>query len=146
MRVVVDTNTLASGALGHDGSPPTAVVDAWREGLFTLVVSLDIMVELARTLAKPYFATRLDPEIVVAFLQLVTRASESVEIEGRIEGVATHAEDDRILEAAANGKATYLVTGDSKLQDLGEFEGVPIVSPRQFLDLVSRHRKGGGRA
>lgn len=146
MRVVVDTNTLASGALGRTGSPPTAVVDAWREGLFTLVVSLDVMVELARTLAKPYFAARLDPEVVVAFLQLVTRTSESVEIEGRIEGVATHAEDDRILEAALAGKATYLVTGDAKLQDLGEFEGVQIISPRQFHDLVPRLGTGGGRA
>lgn len=143
MRVVVDTNTLASGALGSNGSPPTAVVDAWRDGLFTLVISLDIMVELARTLAKPYFAARLDPEVVAAFLQLLAHASESVEIEGTITGVATHPEDDRILEAAVASHATYLVTGDTKLQDLGEFAGVLIVSPRQFHDLVPRLRKGG---
>jgi predicted nucleic acid-binding protein len=97
-------------------------------------------------LAKPYFAARIDPEVVVAFLQLVSRASESVEIEGRIEGVATHTEDDRILETAVAGKATYLVTGDIKLQGLGEFDGVHIVSPRQFHDLVPRLRKGGGRS
>lgn len=145
MRVVVDTNTLASGALGRTESPPTAVVDAWREGLFTLVVSLDIVVELARTLAKPYFAARIDPEVVVAFLQLVTRTSESVKIDGTITGIATHTEDDRILEAAVIGKATYLVTGDAKLQNLKEFDGVLIVSPRQFHDLAPRLRKGGGR-
>lgn len=146
MRVVVDTNTLVSGALGRTGSPPTTVVDAWRKGLFDLVVSRDIVVELTRTLAKPYFAARLDPELVVEFLHLVTRASESVEIEGTIEGVATHAEDDRILEAAVAGEATYLVTGDTKLQGLGEFDGVLIVSPRQFHDLVPHLRKGGRRA
>jgi hypothetical protein len=46
MRVVVDTNTLASGALAFTGSPASTILDAWREDLFTLVVSDDIVTEL----------------------------------------------------------------------------------------------------
>ena len=43
MRVVLDTSTLASGALSHAGSPPEAIMDAWREAVFVLVVSEDIL-------------------------------------------------------------------------------------------------------
>ena len=32
--------------------------------------------------------------------------------------------------------ADYLVTGDRKLQDLEEYQGVRILSPRQFLALL----------
>jgi uncharacterized protein len=136
MRAVVDTNTLASGALAFTGSPAAAILDAWREALFTLVVSSDILTELARTLAKPYFAARLAPEDVAAFLDLVNSTGLLVDVPGAITGVATHPEDDRILETAVAAGASYLVTGDKKLQHLKEYEGVLIASPRQFLDIL----------
>ena len=41
-----------------------------------------------------------------------------------------------ILETAVAAGATYLVTGDKKLQRLKEYEGVLIVSPRQFLHIL----------
>jgi putative PIN family toxin of toxin-antitoxin system len=144
MRVVVDTNTLASGALAIDGSPATAVVDAWREAIFTLVVSDDIMTELTRTLAKPYFTKHLPPTDITAFLDLVNNNGVPVDVPGTITGIATHPEDDRILESAVVAGSVYLVTGDKKLQKLTEFKGVIIVSPRQFADLLPRLRKGGG--
>ena len=43
-------------------------------------------------------------------------------------------DDDKFLEAAFGGLAHYLVTGDAKdLLTLGEYKGVRIVSPKQFL-------------
>jgi len=55
-----------------------------------------------------------------------------------VHGVATHPEDDPILATAVSGNAEYLVTGDDKLQRLGSYQGVTIVSPRQFLDILVR--------
>ena len=37
--------------------------------------------------------------------------------------------DNRVLEAAAAGRADLIVTGDKATQDLGSFRGIPIVSP-----------------
>lgn len=54
----------------------------------------------------------------------------------QVQGVATHPEDDLILAAAVSARADYLVTGDDQLQKLGGFEGVKIVSPREFLRLL----------
>lgn len=136
MRVVVDTNTLASGSLGKSGSPVTAIVDAWHAGSFVLVVSPDIIDELTRTLTKPYFTEHLAPSDITAFVDLLHSVAERVTIAGALAGSATHPEDDRILEAATTAGADYLVTGDSKLQDLKRFQGVAIVSARQFVTLL----------
>lgn len=38
------------------------------------------------------------------------------------------------LEAAADGKADFIVTGDDDLLVLGSFEGIEIVGPRAFLE------------
>jgi predicted nucleic acid-binding protein len=56
-----------------------------------------------------------------------------------VQGVASHPEDGLVLATAVSAKADYLVTGDSQLQRLGQFEGEAIVPPRTFLDyLISR--------
>lgn len=145
MRVAVDTNTLASGVLGPLTSPPARLITAWRENRFTLVISEHILIELECTLQKPFFAQRLSPRVVSSFVHLLRRSASVAPTPGRLPPTATHPEDDRVLEAALTGRATYLVTGDRKLQALRTFEGVRIISPRQFLLPLTRLRKGGGR-
>ena len=53
-----------------------------------------------------------------------------------VAGVATHPEDDLILATAVASKATFLVTGDRKLRAVGNFQGVTILSPREFLTVL----------
>lgn len=45
--------------------------------------------------------------------------------------------DDKFLEVAVNGAATYIITGDNDLPVLHPFRGIPIVTPRTFVDTVS---------
>ena len=46
------------------------------------------------------------------------------------------ADDNRILAAAVDGGCSHLVTGDKDLLVLKNFQGVIIVSPREFDELV----------
>jgi uncharacterized protein len=55
-----------------------------------------------------------------------------------VSGVATHPEDDLILAAAVAGGVSYLVTGDRKLQAVGTFQRISILSPRAFLARLAR--------
>jgi hypothetical protein len=41
--------------------------------------------------------------------------------------------DNRFLEAAIEGSADMIVSGDADLLDMGEFETIPIVSAAEFL-------------
>lgn len=126
---MVDANTLASGALSHAGSPAGAILDAWREREFVLAVSKDILSELSRTLAKPYFVARFPPEDATAFIDLLAGLAVVITVPGTVSGVASHPEDDRILECAAEAEAQVLVTGDLQLQQLVEYRSIPITPP-----------------
>jgi uncharacterized protein len=133
-RVVLDANTLASGAITTTGTL-ASIIDAWRNGKYTVIVSEPILVELERTLQKPYFQQRLTNEQSSRFITLLRKRAILSPITISVHGVATHPEDDLILATALSAKANYLVTGDAKLQKLGTYSGVRILSPRAFLDL-----------
>jgi putative PIN family toxin of toxin-antitoxin system len=117
-RVVLDANTLASGAITTTGTL-ASIIDAWRNGKYTVIVSEPILLELERTLQKPYFQQRLTNEQSSRFIVLLRKRAIISPITISVRGVATHPEDDLILATALSAKANYLVTGDAKLQKLG---------------------------
>lgn len=87
-RVVLDANVLASGFTSHAPStPPVRALDGWRARLFTLVVSDHIIAEVARTFAKPYFASRITAEDAAADLLLLRREAELVTITAHVSAV-----------------------------------------------------------
>jgi len=49
-------------------------------------------------------------------------------------------DDDQYIACAIAGRATFLVTGDPDLLTVRQHEGVRIVTPRSFLDLIVDHR------
>ena len=136
IRVVADTNVLASGLAGYDApeSPSAQILDAWRYGALELVASAPILTELRRTLAKPYFAQRFTTEEIERALYLMRHRSRYVHALADVRDVATTPEDDLILATAVADQAPFLVTGDRQLRNLVEYQGVRILGPREFLD------------
>ena len=53
-----------------------------------------------------------------------------------VSGASADPDDDKYVAAALEGRATYLVTGDPDLLDVGEHAGVYTVTPRRFLTIV----------
>jgi len=74
---------------------------------------------------------------MVDYLTLLVTKGETVTVTSQIAGVASHPEDDLILATALDGRADYLVTGDAQLQKLKRFRGVVIISPREFLVVLT---------
>lgn len=139
IRAVLDTNVLASAivALRRPESILSALIQAWLARRFTLVISNHILLrELPRTLNKPYFRRYLTTRDIVEALLDIAAGAEGAPITADVRGVATHPEDDLVLATAVSARADYLVTGDLQLQRLGSYEGVTLVSPRAFLDLL----------
>jgi predicted nucleic acid-binding protein len=51
-------------------------------------------------------------------------------------GVCRDPNDDFILECAVVSRADVIVTGDKDLLSLGEYEGIRIVTARQYLEMA----------
>jgi putative PIN family toxin of toxin-antitoxin system len=135
--VVLDANVLASGFVrANPNAAPTRLVDSWEAGAYTLIVSDHIQTEVANTFQDRYFQQRMSPEQIARAEALLQYQAVVVPITVEVHGVATHPEDDLVLATAVSAQVEYLVTGDTQLQKLGSYQGVTILSPRAFLDLL----------
>ena len=143
MQVVLDANTLASGAVASSGGTLATIIDLWQHGVFTVTLSPHILRELERTFSDPYFLNRLPAEEIALYLAMVQSTVTVVPITEEVHNVATHPEDDFILATAVSAKADYLVTGDTKLQHLGRYQEVTILSPRRFLETLKQEVSEG---
>jgi uncharacterized protein len=140
--VVYDANVLVSGLAGYriERSTPGALVRAWQRGEVELFLSEHILGEVTRTLSGPYFRRRLSEAQIVQGMATLRLRSRIVSITEEMQGVATHPEDDLILATVVSARVDYLVTGDAQLQKLQEYQGVRIVSPRAFQDVLEEGR------
>jgi len=59
-----------------------------------------------------------------------------VVVPNRVLTVVEDDDDNRVLEAAIEGSADYIVSGDTDLLDLGSFQGIPIITPGEFAATV----------
>lgn len=136
MRVVLDANTLASGALSSTGAI-AQLMDGWlTDGRFAVVSSDIILDEAERALRKRYFASRLAASDRNAFIDLLRRQALMVVTRTDVGRVAADPTDDHVLATAVDGEANYVVTGDHALLALAEFRGVRIVTARELLTLL----------
>jgi putative PIN family toxin of toxin-antitoxin system len=69
-------------------------------------------------------------------LSVLLKGSWKVEITGLVLGVCRDPNDDFILECAVVSRADVIVTGDKDLLSLGEYEGIRIVTARQYLEMA----------
>jgi putative PIN family toxin of toxin-antitoxin system len=132
IRAVIDTNTLVSG-FGWRGAP-SEVVDAVLAARVSLILSPALHDELARVLRYPKLAAVFpEPESITG---RVAAIAEPVEPTERIDVLADEA-DNRVLEAASEGEADVIITGDRALRELGVFRGTDILSAAEFLDRLA---------
>ena len=130
MRVVIDTNVIISGVFF--GGAPSKVLQVWRDGNTTLVLSPAILDEYRRVgeeLSRRHTGISLTP-----FLSLVVAYAEIIEPPNLPELVCRDADDDKFISCAVAGKCLFIISGDHDLLDVGEYRGVGIVTPRAFLE------------
>lgn len=133
-RVVLDTNVVVSAFWG---GVPEQVVQAWFEGRYLLLISPPVLLEYKIVL------DRLLPgsEATARFLHAVYLKAIAVEPQMTLDLVPEDPTDNRFLECAVEGRASYLVSGDRHLLKLKEFQGLRIVQPRTFLDLLEKSQR-----
>jgi uncharacterized protein len=137
IRAVLDANVYVRGAVRPKG-PPGQIIDRFLSGgAFEIVMSQAIVDEVLRALTYPkvrkYIRPTLDPDL---WFEDIIVLSHLVVADHEFHGASKDPDDDKYIAAAIEGRAGFVVAGDSDLLDLKEYEGVRIMSPRLFLDLL----------
>ncbi|MDQ6725202.1 MAG: putative toxin-antitoxin system toxin component, PIN family [Actinomycetota bacterium] len=111
------------------------VVDAVLAGQLMLVSSPSLLAELERVLAYPKLAAVfVDPAGIAGRIRTL---AELVEPASTL-AVLADEPDNRVLEAAVAARADAVVTGDSGLLALGDYEGIPIMRAAAFVEWLGR--------
>jgi putative PIN family toxin of toxin-antitoxin system len=140
IRAVLDANVLVSGIVTE--GVPRNVLRAWRAGHFHLVASLATLNEISRVLRYPKIARRhrWSEAEIHAFMEGLEALAILTPGRLHLNVVAADPSDNRYLECAIEGEADYLVTGDRHLLDLGVYQEVEILPPREFVELLATRR------
>ena len=141
IKAVVDANVLISSViapLGHSRQ----IFNAWRDGAFLLVTSPGILEEVSRRLAHPRIANRysISSEDRIAVLRLL-KAESMITPGSRDVSVTRDPTDDKVIAAALETGAEYIVTGDKNLLTLGKYEGVGILTPARFISAIREQQQ-----
>jgi putative PIN family toxin of toxin-antitoxin system len=134
MRLVLDTNTIVSGALWR-GSPYLLLAAA-TASRFTPCTCNEILRELLDVLSRPKFSTRMiqsnsSPLRIVREYQ---RLALMISLPPIIPRVCRDPKDDVILACATQAQAAAIVSGDKDLLSLKQYQNIPILTPAQVLN------------
>ena len=139
IRGLLDANVLISAVIRPSGPPGRIVATLLSHKAFELVLSHGILAEVERALSQARIRKYLrEPEDAHLWLADIAAVADMVEDTGRVVGACRDPADDMVLAAALEGRASALVTGDRDLLALREYEGLAILPPRAFLDLLER--------
>jgi putative PIN family toxin of toxin-antitoxin system len=128
-RVVLDTNVYISALMF--GGPPGAVLDLALLQSFRSIMSPALLDELDEKLRLKFEVSAEDTAIIRRKLESI---AEMVWPDKKLQVIEDDPDDNRVLECAVKGNATYIVTGDRHLLKLGSYEGIRIITVRQFLN------------
>jgi uncharacterized protein len=130
-RYVFDTGVLVSAAIFPESIPRRALSEGLQKG--QLVLSPATAEELQNVLGRPKFDRYMSHQVRQRFLANLVDRARVVE-PNQTFNVCRDPKDNKFLEVAVCCKASFLVTGDKDLLVLNPFQGVPIVTPSDYLE------------
>ncbi|HET6567532.1 MAG TPA: putative toxin-antitoxin system toxin component, PIN family [Rhodothermales bacterium] len=134
MKLVLDTNVLIAAFASRGYCFELLEHTARQHDLFT---SAFILNEFRAKLTGKF---RIPAATVESSIELQCSRMRVVEPRALTAPVCRDPDDDQILATALAAHADALITGDSDLLDLIEFEGIPIRSPADFWVLEAKFK------
>lgn len=139
LKVVFDSNVLVSAFLAETATQLSSELYGRCTLLGILYTAEEILVETREILLERERIRRrytyLDEE-VEQFIVLVRRDSIVMSELPAVQAVERDPDDDVIVACAVAADADYIVSRDRDLLDLGEYEGIKIVSPEDFMQIL----------
>ena len=132
MKAVLDTNVLVSGVFF--GGVPGQLLEEWADGRFELLLTPLIFEEYQQVMVRigakrPGLQFRATLNALLGNATLIPDAEPG-------DPITVDPDDDKFMRAAKAADA-IVVSGDTDLTDQDGWEGVEVLTPRQFLDRLT---------
>ena len=134
MRIVFDTNVLVAAFTSLGLCHQAYEYALARTDIVTARRLLD---ELHDTLTGKM---KIDRSLADEILAELANELEIVEPVPLLKSICRDEDDDWVLATALAGHSDIIVTGDKDLLVLKQFQGIKILSPRQFVEWMDRQK------
>ena len=137
IRVMVDTNVFISSFFGGN---PRKIIDLWKSGQITLCLSRPIIDEYVEVLRRMGLQNERELEELLSlfahgFHVLFSAKTPNLKI------IEKDPDDDKFIECAVALNSKFIISGDKALQDIKNYMGIKIQSPKQFLNDYSKLKR-----
>ena len=137
IRAVLDTNVLIAAIINVKSSLTQEIYQKFLTLHFTLIISPDVLEEVEDLINRERIVgrhkrTTNEREVImseIASLSYIVPGTTQVE-------VVRDPNDNKIISAALEGKAEYIVSRDKDLLDLNEYQGIKIITPEKFIEIL----------
>jgi putative PIN family toxin of toxin-antitoxin system len=131
---VVDTNIFISSFFGGN---PRKIIDLWKSGQIILCLSRPIVDEYVEVLKRMGLQNERELEELLSlfahgFHVLFTTKTPNLKI------IEKDPDDNKFIECAVALNSKNIISGDKALQEIRDYMGIKVQSPRQFLDDFSK--------
>ena len=130
--LVLDTNVVISAILF--GGIPGKLIELWKKGSITPLITEDIMAEYLRVLAYPKFKLSeeevhyiIHQEILPFFKVVNSKPGPSI--------IKKDPDDDKFIQCAIAGQAKIIISGDRHLLAQKSYKEIKILTSSQFLEI-----------
>ncbi len=140
IRAVFDTNVFIS-ALFNPKRPPAQLLELALQGKIRLIVSPQLIEEIERVLTYPRVKRLLKKRQTASdeAAEAISKALKATVLtagELTVEAIPDDPADNVVLACALEGNADFIISGDHHLIDLENYQGIKIVNPARFLELL----------
>jgi putative PIN family toxin of toxin-antitoxin system len=136
MRITLDTNVLISATFWKGYS--YEVIQLVLSNTIENVISPEILEEYNRILNSKRISDSVQNKklAVQKAVNFIISNSIIVKPEFKVDIIKEDPADNRILECAISGKSEYIITHDNHLLKNEIFEGIRIITPKDFLEIL----------
>lgn len=138
MKITVDTNVLVSATFWYGAS--NEIISRVESGKIELLLSKEIIEEFRGVLDYKEIRDKIKNKHLEALktLDTIICISKIISPIKKIDIIKEDPDDNKILECAFAGNVDYIVTQDKHLLKLKEFEGIKIITPKEFLKIIDK--------
>jgi len=132
MKIVIDTNLFVAGYFNKD-SASAKILRMARRNEIQILWTESIKKEVERIIQNIKARKKFQKEV-----QEIFKEENKVEPRFKIKEIKEDPDDNKFLECAYFGKAQAIVSNDRHLLSLKQFQGIPIYTPKTFVELFRK--------
>lgn len=131
-RVVLDTNVYLSGIIF--GGNPKHILDLILDRKITAFTSPAILLEISQKLQEKFGWSKNQ---ILTTVKTLAKTVTVVSPQRKLNVVKSDKTDNKIIEAAVEAEADYIITGDKHLLQIRKYQNIKIVFPSSFLSILA---------